>query len=323
MSYVAFEYYVFVLILVVIYYLFPQKSRWTVLLAGSIFFYIQIISEKRQLAVFLFSVAASYVTGLALESIKRKEKKETWKRIILAAGIILTAAPFLIVKAGGFLTGSVLHRGSVSWIVPVGLSFYTLQLIAYMTDVYRGKIRAQKNLFRFCLFATFFPQIIQGPIPRYEELSRELFEENDFDYSGILSGIQLIVWGFFLKFMIADKAVVIVNTVFDNYRTYGGGYIWFAGILYSIQLYTDFLSCTTLSQGTARMFGIRLSDNFARPYLAVSVKDFWRRWHMSLSSWLRDYVYIPLGGNRHGTIRKWINIFELSGEINHRRYQLM
>lgn len=123
-----------------------------------------------------------------------------------------------------------------------------------------------------------------------------------------MNGIQLIIWGFFLKFMIADKASIIVSTVFNNFATYNGLYVWIAAILYSLQLYTDFLACVTLSQGISLLFGISIDDNFQRPYFATSVKDFWRRWHMSLSSWLRDYVYIPLGGNRKGTCRKNINL---------------
>ena len=163
-------------------------------------------------------------------------------------------------------------------------------------------------ILKYALFITFFPQIIQGPIPRYEKLGNELFEGHTFNSQGFMNGIQLIIWGFFLKFMIADKASIIVNTVFNNFATYNGLYVWIAAILYSLQLYTDFLACVTLSQGISLLFGISIDDNFQRPYFATSVKDFWRRWHMSLSSWLRDYVYIPLGGNRKGTCRKNINL---------------
>ena len=158
-------------------------------------------------------------------------------------------------------------------------------------------------ILKYALFISFFPQIIQGPIPRYEKLGNELFEGHTFNSQGFMNGIQLIIWGFFLKFMIADKASIIVNTVFNNFATYNGLYVWIAAILYSLQLYTDFLACVTLSQGISLLFGISIDDNFQRPYFATSVKDFWRRWHMSLSSWLRDYVYIPLGGNRKGTCR--------------------
>ena len=161
---------------------------------------------------------------------------------------------------------------------------------------------------KYALFISFFPQIVQGPIPRYEQLGKQLYAGHRFDERGFCSGIQMILWGFFLKMMIADKAAVIVNTVFDHPKAYQGGYVLAAAVMYSIQLYADFLSCVCLAQGCAELFGIRLSDNFRHPYFAESVKDFWGRWHISLSSWLRDYVYIPLGGNRRGKLRKYVNI---------------
>ncbi|MBP3784353.1 MAG: MBOAT family protein [Butyrivibrio sp.] len=221
-----------------------------------------------------------------------------------------------MIKIDGLFDSSFARLTGLSWIVPVGLSFYTLQMVAYLVDIYKGKVTAQRNIFKFALFASFFPQIIQGPIPRYEALSGQLYEGNEFDFDEFVGGLQLILWGFFLKFMIADKAGVVVNTVFDDYASYAGGYVLFAGVLYSLQLYADFLACTTLAQGVSQMFGIRLSDNFERPYFATSIKDFWRRWHISLSSWLRDYVYIPLGGSRKGAFRKYLNVvitFAVSG----------
>ena len=204
----------------------------------------------------------------------------------------------------------------MSLIVPIGLSFYSLQLIAYLVDIYKGKIKAQTNLFRFYVFSSFFPQIIQGPIPRYEQLEADLEKEHTFDSDEFVKGFMLIIWGFFLKYMIADKAGVFVDNVFDNYNLYSGAYILTAGILYSFQLYADFMSCTTISQGVAELFGIHLPDNFNHPYFSDSIRDFWRRWHMSFSFWLRDYIYIPLGGNRKGILRKYLNViitFAVSG----------
>lgn len=211
---------------------------------------------------------------------------------------------------------TVLHRNMMSLIVPIGLSFYSLQLIAYLVDIYKGKIKAQTNLFRFYVFSSFFPQIIQGPIPRYEQLEADLEKEHTFDSDEFVKGFMLIIWGFFLKYMIADKAGVFVDNVFDNYNLYSGAYILTAGILYSFQLYADFMSCTTISQGVAELFGIHLPDNFNHPYFSDSIRDFWRRWHMSFSFWLRDYIYIPLGGNRKGILRKYLNViitFAVSG----------
>ena len=158
------------------------------------------------------------------------------------------------------------------------------------------------------LFISFFPQIMQGPILRYKQLGNELYEGHSFDATRICRGAQLILWGFFLKFMIAERAAIFVNTVFDNSGMYLGMFALVAGILYSIQLYSDFLACVCMSKGVAEIFGITLFDNFQQPYFSRSIKEFWRRWHMSLSSWLRDYVYIPLGGSRKGLPRKYLNL---------------
>ena len=299
MSYTSLIYYVMVIVLLIIYYAVPKRFRWLVLLSGSIYFYTQVIQRKGQIALFLLSIIISYLAGLILQKM-RSTANAAAKRAVLFAGIFLSALPLILVRTGDFISGSVLHTARVSWIIPVGLSFYTLQLAAYLADIYKGKINAQTNPLKYGLFAAFFPQIIQGPIPRYKQLQKSLFNGNSFDPDNIMRGIQLVIWGFFLKYMIADKAAVIVNSVFDNHHAYAGVYVWVAAILYSIQLYADFLSCTTLSQGVAEMFGIHLVNNFSHPYFSASVKEFWRRWHMSLSFWLRDYVYIPLGGNKKG-----------------------
>lgn len=318
MSYTSLFYYAMVIALLIIYYALPRRFRWLALLAGSVYFYARVIDSWKQAAVFALSIAVSYSAGILLQKLKdtKNPAHAGIKRAVLLGGIILSALPLLLVKIGDFLSGSVMHKPGVSWIVPVGLSFYTLQLAAYLVDIYRGETDAQLNPLKYGLFATFFPQVIQGPIPRYKQLHKELFEGNDYNPDNIMRGIQLVIWGFFLKFMIADKAAVIVNAVFDNYHAYSGVYVWVAAILYSIQLYADFLSCTTISQGVSEMFGIHLVNNFNHPYFATSIKEFWRRWHMSLSFWLRDYVYIPLGGNKRGKIFKWINLiitFAVSG----------
>ncbi|MDE7268559.1 MAG: MBOAT family protein [Lachnospiraceae bacterium] len=154
----------------------------------------------------------------------------------------------------------------------------------------------------------FFPQIVQGPIPRYGQLGEQLYQGHRFDEKCFVKGVQLILWGFFLKLMITNRSAIIVNTIFDNPQKYAGWYVAVGGVLYSLQLYTDFLACITISQGVAGVFGIELVDNFKRPYFSTSVKEFWRRWHISLSEWLRDYIYIPLGGSRKGKIPKFINL---------------
>ena len=315
MSYTSWGYYALVVVLLPIYYALPKKIRWTALLAGSLLFYARLLDRRLQFGVLLFSVAACYAAALLLERLRGGEKVFL-RRLVFRTGLLLTMLPLLASKLTSLAAEAAPRLRLPAWLVPVGLSFYTLQLAAYLIDVNRGRIEAQKNPLKFCLFATFFPQIIQGPIPRYERLERDLFGGSDFDFDRLAAGAQLVLWGFFLKYMIADKASVAVNTVFNNYRAYPGGYVLAAGVLYSIQLYADFLACTTMSQGVAQMFGIRLDDNFRRPYFAASIKEYWQRWHISLSTWLRDYVYIPLGGNRRGRARKFLNLaltFAVSG----------
>ena len=308
MNYTSFYFYIFLFIAVFTYYLAPKKVRWIVLLISNfVFIWLATLSIPK-LMVFITTILISYGFGLSLE------KKKS--RLLLALGIIISASPLLISRSIDLICASDNHSISFTIIEPLGLAFYSMQIIAYLADIYTGKISTQSNLAKYALFVSFFPQIIQGPIPRFADLSDQLVEGHSFDEDNLMRGIQLILWGFFLKFMIADKAGVIVNTIFGDVDSYLGFYIWVAGILYSLQLYSDFLACITLSQGIGQIFGIRLSDNFAHPYFAESIKDFWRRWHISLSSWLKDYIYIPLGGNRHGRLRKYFNLlitFSVSG----------
>lgn len=304
MAYVSVYYYLFVIILLIFYYTLPLRYRWSVLLAGSLGFYYWLSRDSWWLLGLTLFI--SYVAGILIErSCKNVSKRVGGGRnplYFLILSILFMIFPLIMIRQ------SIFKWESSSLIAPLGLSFYTLQIISYLVDIYKGKIQAQKNPAKYALYVSFFPQIIQGPIPRYEQLSTQLYEGHRFDEREFTKGLQMIVWGFFLKMMIADKAGIVVDTVFDNSQTYQGGYVLVAGILYSIQLYADFLACVCLSQGCAELFGIHLADNFRHPYFAESIKDFWGRWHISLSSWLRDYIYIPLGGSRKGKIRKYINL---------------
>lgn len=193
--------------------------------------------------------------------------------------------------------------------MPVGISFYTFQAIGYLVDVYRGDIQPEKNLFQYALFVSFFPQLVAGPIERSKNLLSQIHQLDTvrFDYSKFRSGFITMLWGFFLKMVIADNIAVLVDNVFDNWRVYGTVELTLAAVCFAIQIYCDFASYSTIAAGTAEMMGVCLMENFNTPYFSLSVKEFWRRWHISLSSWLRDYVYIPLGGNRKGTLRKYLN----------------
>ena len=307
MDYTSFAFYLFVPLLLVVYCVFPKKYRWIVLLAGSVWFYYRACRDYKAIGLFASTIVVSYLSGLLISRL-RNAGRAALARVVVTLGIVLSAFPLVFTKIlGGWLSG-VAGGLAASLIVPLGLAFYTLQIVSYQVDVYKGVCEAERNFFKYALYVTFFPQIIQGPIPRYQQLAPQLFQGATPDYWTVIKGIQRILWGFFLKYMIADKAAVVVDTVFGNPVIYTGLYVLVAGVLYSAQLYADFLACVTISQGVAEMFGIQLADNFRRPYFAESIKEFWARWHLSLSRWLRDYIYIPLGGNRKGRLRKYLNI---------------
>lgn len=300
MTYISITFYLFVLAALLLYYILPLKSRWLVLLGGSIFFYWQITGTGAAMVIVFVTIMIAYGAGLLLERAKNKG--------ILAVAVLLMILPWFCIKNGNYVLEILLHKNAVEWIVPVGISFYTLQMISYLADVYMGRITAQRNPAKFILYGMFFPQIVQGPIPRYDRLGDQLYTGHLFDERMVVGGFYRILWGFFLKLMIADRAAVVVNEIFEYYYQYVGCYVLVAGVLYSIELYADFAACISISKGVANLFGIRLADNFNHPYLAVSVKDFWHRWHISLSEWLKDYIYIPLGGSRKGRIRTYINL---------------
>ena len=312
MIYISFGFYVFVAAVAAAYYVIPLNYRWYALLIGSLGFYWYISHYSKKSFLILLFLALVCWLAARLMGQERQNRKS-----ILCISCLVVLIPLLIIKEAGFVMDFILHRNLPGWwFVPIGFSFYTLQLVAYCADVYRKKIKPEENFLKFLLFVSFFPQIIQGPIPRYGQLSDQLIKGNRFDEEKFVKGFMLILWGFFLKLCIADKAGIIVDTIFNNYSAYRGMYVLVGGILYSFQLYADFQACTCLAQGVSGLFCIDIINNFDHPYLATSIKDFWRRWHISLSTWLRDYVYIPLGGNRKGKVRKYINLlvtFAISG----------
>ena len=220
MTYVSFGFYLFLALLLLVYFIMPLRFRWVVLLAGSAAFYILLSGEG--FPVLLFTLLLSYGAGLLLAFLKeRTQKPVLLQRIVLAVSIFLVMAPWFVIKNGSFLLGH------TNWglIMPLGISFYTLQIVSYLADVHSGRISAQKNPARYALFVLFFPQIVQGPIPRYAQLADQLYEGHSFDEKQFVKGMQLILWGFFLKFLIADRASIVVNVIFENPSQYQGSYV--------------------------------------------------------------------------------------------------
>ena len=311
---------IFFPIVLLVYYVIPKKIRYLWLLAASYYFYM---CWNAKYAVLLFtSTVITYASGLLLEKAKQADidelKKNRYKKSVVALSFLSNLGILCYFKYINFIlfnptrAVSLVHIDlsvpAVDVILPVGISFYTFQALSYTMDVYRDEIYAEKNFFRYALFVSFFPQLVAGPIERSKNLLRQLAEPKKFDYNMAREGFLLMLWGFFLKLVIADRIAVFVDTVYGNYTDYGGYYLIVATVLFAIQIYCDFSGYSTIAMGAAMFLGIRLMENFNAPYLSLSVGEFWRNWHISLTSWFKDYLYIPLGGSRKGKIRKYFCI---------------
>ena len=305
MSYISFLFFGFLFIALALYYIVPLKWRKYVLLCANVVFYAYAgISQIVYLAVL---IVLTYFSALLLQKIAKHRFLLLLFYLFLSAGA-LVYGKFInyILRAISSIAGGA--PLSVSVIVPLGVSFFTLQAIGYVVDVYKHKYPAEKNFLKVALFMSYFPIIVQGPISRMETLSPQLFEGNKFDYTRVKQGLLLMLWGLFKKLVIANRAAMFADPIFGGYEAYSGFTVVFGVLMYTLQIYTDFSGCVDLCRGVSEMFGITMMDNFDHPYFSTSIKDFWRRWHISLSSWLRDYVYIPLGGNRRGKFRKYLNL---------------
>ncbi|MDE7160944.1 MAG: MBOAT family protein [Muribaculaceae bacterium] len=240
------------------------------------------------------------------------------KKYIIWAGVSLTLFPLLVFKYFNFITGagaSVLQwigidaaPPALEWVVPLGLSFYTFQALGYLWDVYYAKIKAERNFGDYMLFVAFFPQILCGPISRPDELLPQIKSPREFDYTRAVSGLKYLLWGMFLKVVLADRLGIYVDTIYAEPLKYSGSSSLLASICYSLQIYGDFAGYSFMALGVARLLGFDIIKNFNRPYLATSVSAFWKRWNISLTRWLTTYIYIPLGGSRCGKLRTYRNI---------------
>lgn len=328
------QYLLFLPFVVFVYYCLPKKARYIWLLVSSYYFYMQ---WNPLYVTLLFSCTfLTYLCGRIIERLRTADmaggdgsetgKSRRRQKLCFAVCILLNLGILGFFKYFGFGLSilnrllSLVHINEVSWghdiLLPVGISFYTLQALGYLIDVYRGDIYAEKNFLRYALFVSFFPQLVAGPIERSKNLLVQLYKPQSFSYENLRKGALLVLYGLFLKMVIADRAAIIVDTVYQNSASYPGFYVIVATVFFSIQIYCDFYGYSTIARGSALIMGIRLMENFNAPYYARSVKEFWRRWHISLSGWFRDYLYIPLGGNRKGQLRKQGNlltVFTVSG----------
>jgi len=310
MNFITGEFFLFIIIVTAVYYILPQKGKNIWLLAACYLFYIYLKPE--QIFFLLILTAAAFLSAVLMERYYNKRK------IILAACLLLNFGMLFVMKYINFASsivsdflgifGKSVNPPEFNILLPLGISFYIFQLSGYLIDVYRGKIKAERNIVTFALFASFFPQIASGPIGRADALIPQFRKKKIFELSNIWEGLLLFLWGMFKKLVIADNLAVLVNAVFANPTDFSYKWLAVAVVAFSFQIFCDFSAYTDMAGGVAKLLGFDLAENFRQPYLAIGIADFWRRWHISLSSWFRDYVYIPLGGSRKGNIRKYINI---------------
>ena len=302
MGFTSLGFFCFFPIIYLLYLAAPSKLRVLWLLIASYGFCISF--GVSYALILLLSTLATWLAAIAVE----KCGSYAYGRWIIGAAVLFHVLLLCFFK-----------YGSRNPVLPVGISFYTFQAIGYLLDVARGTVRAERNVIRFGLFQAFFPKLVQGPIERSDSLLcqiRSLDKKKLLDESRIREGSLLLLWGLFQKLMVADRIAIPVNAVYGQFGAFGGVEILLVTLLYAFQIYCDFSGYTCMARGIAKLCGIELMENFRRPYLALSVREFWRRWHISLSTWLRDYIYISLGGNRKGRLRKYVNImltFLISG----------
>ena len=336
-TYTSLNFIFFVLVTMLFYFALPlKKQKWTVLLAASMFFYA--VAGYRFAYYILFTSLCTYLIALWIEKVSiaskatLKSKKGEWDRnqkkafknrtkvqmrLIMTLALVINFGILAFLKYYDFFAGSLndilgsfgigFSAATLNLALPIGISFYTFQSMGYIIDVYREKTPAQKNPLKMLLFVSFFPQIIQGPISIYDQLAHQLYEPHKFDFTRVKHGMELILWGFMKKLIIADRAAIAIRTVsptvggeislsnaISTYSSYSGTTLTVVILLYAIQLYADFSGGIDISRGVAQIFGIDMIDNFKRPYFSKSINEYWRRWHISLGAWLKNYLFYPI-----------------------------
>lgn len=322
MLFTSYEFIGFILLFFLIYYVIPKKGQWLLLLVGSYLFYFM---AGTFYPLFLFATTAiTYVTAIIIENTGKKEKeylqahkkelaREERKRLkaetakkqkrIMLLGLLLCLGILAVFKYADFaidninLVLSVVGSGReleyLDLLLPMGISFYTFQSLGYLLDVYWERVEAQRDFPKYMLFVSFFPQLIQGPISRYSDIAQSLYEEHSFDWKNVRFGLERILWGYFKKMVIADTLLTAVTTIISD-EYYSGAWVLIGAVLYGIQLYADFTGGIDITIGIAQVFGVKLQENFIRPYFSKNIAEYWRRWHISMGSWFRDYIFYPM-----------------------------
>ncbi len=302
MAFNSFHFILFLPVVLFGYFALPSRMRLGWLFAAGLYFYMA--WRTAYIVLLLGATGVAYGAGLALD----RTTAERHRRAILAASLAMLLGALFVFKYFNFFAASIaqglqfLGAGSraphLELLLPLGISFYTFQKAGYLIDVYRGTTAAERNVGRFLLFATFFPQLVAGPIERAKNLLPQLARPVDFDYARVVGGLRLVAWGFFKKVVVADRLAPFVQLVYANPTEYSGASLLVATVSFAFQVYCDFSGYTDIALGTAQVFGVTLTQNFRQPYFATSIADFWKRWHVTLTTWLTDFVYTPLTRSR-------------------------
>jgi D-alanyl-lipoteichoic acid acyltransferase DltB (MBOAT superfamily) len=306
------EFLFFFPIVTALYFWLPQRFRWFMLLAASCYFYMAFVPVY--ILILGGTIVIDYFAGIYIE--KLSGKKRRWLLII---SLISNIGVLAVFKYYNFLNGNLTallglagHSNPIPFLkilLPIGLSFHTFQAMSYTIEVYRGNQKAERNFGIYALYVMFYPQLVAGPIERPQNMLHQFYEKHTFDYRRAVEGLRLMLWGLFKKMVIADRLAIYVNDIFDHPNEHHGIAVLVAAYFFAIQIYCDFSGYSDIARGAAQVMGFRLMLNFNLPYFATSVREFWSRWHISLSTWFRDYLYIPLGGNRVKEWRWMMNLF--------------
>ena len=313
------QFLVFFVVVTALYFLIPHRFRWSLLLGASCYFYM--VFKPVYILILAFTITVDYVAGIAIENAPQPRRK-----LYLLASICANLGVLMMFKYYNFVNlalGDLFHSAGLPYsmpllrmLLPIGLSFHVFQSLSYTIEVYRGHTPAERHAGIFALYVMFYPQLVAGPIERPQNLLHQFHAEHYFDYKRVVAGLQLMMFGFFKKVVIADRLAPFVNQVYDDPHSYRGISFIVATVFFAFQIYCDFSGYSDIALGSAQVMGFTLMKNFNRPYLSKSVAEFWKRWHISLSTWFRDYLYISLGGNRVSTPRWYFNLmitFILSG----------
>ena len=335
MIFTSLNFLIFFSIVFLVYYILPKKFQWIVLLIASIYFYIS--ASVQYILYVLFAATITYSGALLISKLDNKykddiengldnktkderkivkKKYQKKKKLIIIFTILGTLSLLIIMKYISFIIQNIsyLHKliglefnsPTLNFILPIGISFYTFMGIGYAVDVYRGEYSAEKNFLKYFLYISYFPHVLQGPIDKYKDLSKEFFEPKSFNYENVMEGLSRVVVGLIKKMVIADKIMPVCKMVIQNPEHYYGKNVLIMIILYAIELYADFSGYMDIAIGCSKMLGIKIAENFDSPYFSKSIAEYWRRWHISLGSWFRDYVYYPiLRSKKASNIRKY------------------